>query len=139
MLPEKLIRKDIFNILSEKYDVYDVDTPIDKVERGRFIKIVQSQKQQTDIGKECYSWILNVQLDLYSVNEYGFFSTLAVDEMEDDLRPIYRDLPSLHIEDVYGITTRDNNYSSETHSINRRIVNIIYKVSADDTRKSYRG
>lgn len=139
MLPEKLIRKDIYDVLSEKYPVYDVDTPIDKIERGRFIKIVQSQKQQTDLQKECYSWLVNVQLDLYSVNEFGFYSTLGVDEMENDLRGIYRDLPNVYVEDIMGITTRDSNYDSETHSINRRIVNIIYKVSSDDTRKSYRG
>lgn len=100
---------------------------------------MQSQKQQTDVGKECYSWIVNVQLDLYSVNEFGFYSTLGVDEMEDDLRGIYRDLPNVYVEDIYGITTRDNNYDTDTHSVNRRIVNIIYKVSSDDTRKSYRG
>ena len=62
-----------------------------------------------------------------------------ISKMEDDLRGIYRDLPNVYVEDVYGITTRDNNYDTDTHSVNRRIVNIIYKVSSDDTRKSYRG
>ena len=139
MLPEKLIRKDIYDYLSEFFPVYDVDTPIDKVERGRFAKIVQSQRQSTDVGKECYSWLVNVQIDLYSVNEFGFYSTLGVDEMEEKLIPLYRDLPNVDVEDVTPAGARDNNYDTDTHSINRRIINIIYKVKSNDTRKSYRG
>lgn len=132
----KYLRKDIIDALPQ-YKVYDVDAPITELKRGQYIKIVQCQKQQTDQDKECYSWLVNVQLDLYSVNELGFYSTLAVDEMEEDLKPIYRDLPN--VEDVMGVTTRDNNYDTDTHSVNRRIVNIIYKYASDDTRKSYRG
>lgn len=131
----KYLRKDIIDALPQ-YKIYDVDAPITELQRGQFIKIVQCQKQQTDQDKECYSWLVNVQLDLYSVNELGFYSTLAIDEIEEDLRSIYRDLPN--VEDVMSVTTRDNNYDTETHSINRRIVNIIYKYASDDTRKSYR-
>ena len=135
MTAQQILRKEIIDALPT-YKVYDVDTPINELQRGKFIKIVQYQKSQTDMAKDCYSWAVNLQLDLYYINELGFYSTSKVDEIEEYLRGVFYDLPS--VSDIYGITTRENNYDTETHSINRRIVNIIFKMSENVERKSYR-
>lgn len=94
------------------------------------------QLSQTDIDKNCWSWNVNVQLDLYSINELGFYSTLEVDNLEDSISNLFENLEveNFRVEDIFGINSVDRNYDTQTQSINRRVLNIVFKVNSYQKR-----
>ena len=48
MTAQQVLRKEIIDALPT-YKVYDVDTPINELQRGKFIKIVQYQNKKESL------------------------------------------------------------------------------------------
>lgn len=83
--PDKYIRKAYIDALSlaTGLTVYDKGVPKDTdILPDEYIVIRSQTKQRTSISKSLWEWNSQITIDIISVNELGYYSTLKVDDYE---------------------------------------------------------
>lgn len=84
--PNKYIRAALVSALSTAtgFQFYDNAVPTDIVPLPNQYGVVRNQsKSRTGVSKQGHEWMCSATLDLYSVGERGFVSSVSVDDMEE--------------------------------------------------------
>lgn len=82
--PNKQIRKAIIDALklATGLAVYENSIPLDTELPNQYIVLTGQGKRKTATSKHCFDWMCEVTLAIVSVNEKGFNSGLANDDVD---------------------------------------------------------
>lgn len=83
--PNKHIRKTYVDALASatSLPVYGNGIPKDKVLPDKYILLTTQTKNPFARDKENFEWLCSINIELYSVNEKGYNSSLKVDDIEE--------------------------------------------------------
>lgn len=130
-LPDKYLRKSLIDALPE-YKTFDVGVPNDEPLPDEYIIVSSITRREDDLAKGCFEWDLSVQVDIYSYNIKGFFSSAIVEDMEayvlDKSKEVVID--GFVNKDCRLVQSRPMNYETPTHTVNRRVLILNYRIHA---------
>lgn len=95
--PNKYIRAALVSALSAAtgFQFYDNAVPSDIVPLPNQYGVVRNQsKSRTGVSKQGHEWLCSATIDLYSVNERGFVSSVSADDMEEQVITV---MPSITV------------------------------------------
>ena len=84
--PDKYIRKAYIDAieLATGLSVYDTSIPKDVQPLPKqYILITAQSKQRTSISKQLWEWQCQVRVDIVSVNDMGYHSSVSVEDIEE--------------------------------------------------------
>lgn len=83
--PNKYIRKAVVDLLSQAtgLQVYDNSIPLDVVGGTSYVLVNSQSKRPTSQSKTCFDWSCSFNIDIHSLNEKGFNSTVKADDIEE--------------------------------------------------------
>lgn len=127
--PNKYVRKAIVDALraATGLEVYEIALPKDLMPLPNNYIILHSQsKQPFARTKGHYEWVARIVIDVYSVNEKGFFKSALSDDIEE---VVMNTMEALQVDGFTVNYTELTNsvqvpVNTPTHSINRQVMNI---------------
>lgn len=127
--PNKYIRKAYVSTISiaTGLPVYEEGLPKDLDPSPLQYVILHSQsKQQAFNAKSCSEWICKMVVDVYSVNEKGFYHSVVVDDIEEQIENALKGLQvdnfTVHYTDLVNSTKLP--VSTPTLTVDRVVMNI---------------
>lgn len=125
--PDKYIRKALVDELSLAVAVpfYDTAIPIDIHPLPTRYGVIRSQsKGRFADDKSSRDWMSSVTIELFSVNELGFVSTVDVDDMETVVINTMPDLsiPNLDVKFIRFVDSVNSPINTLTQSVSRRVI-----------------
>lgn len=125
--PDKYIRKALVAELALAVAVpfYDTAIPIDIQPLPTRYGVIRSQsKNRFADDKSSRDWMSSVTIELFSVNELGFVSTVDVDDMEAVVINTMPDLsiPDLDVKFIRFVDSVNSPINTLTQSVSRRVI-----------------
>lgn len=123
--PNEQIRKAYIDALSvTTWPVWSKRVPLNTTPIPKKYIILDSQtKQETEISKDCFSWLTSLNINYWLINTPGYVNTVTLDSVEElAINAIYNiTIPGFIIQSINLLQSQNLDIDTPTTSIERRV------------------